>query len=99
MRNLTYLMKASRPPNPLKVTATQGRPLLVVFAKILGADPDTARPYRAREEVYKSEDPADQAEDRRQALMTLGRPLIPDRVIAITKGDPAAFLDPRPKFG
>lgn len=45
----------------------------------------------ARELVYKSEDAADQAEVRRAALMTDGRPLIPACLIAMTNGDFAAF--------
>ena len=41
-----------------------GVPLELVRVKILGAWPVFARPYNAREEVYKSEEPADQAEAR-----------------------------------
>ena len=39
-----------------------GVPLALVRAKIFGACPVLARPYKAREDVYKSEEPADQAE-------------------------------------
>ena len=35
-----------------------------VRMKIFGAWPVLARPYKAREEVYRSEEPADQAEAR-----------------------------------
>ena len=41
-----------------------GVPLEFVRLKILGAWPILARPYKAREEVYKSEEPADQADAR-----------------------------------
>lgn len=40
----TDLMYAMQPPRELTATATQGRPFLVVLVKILGADPERARP-------------------------------------------------------
>lgn len=39
-----------------------GVPLELVREKTWGAWPIFARPYKAREEVYKAEEPADQAE-------------------------------------
>jgi len=45
---------------------------------------------RARELVYKSLEAADHAEVNRQALMTEGKPLMPDLEMAITKGEAAA---------
>ena len=45
-----------------RATATKGVPLELVRVKILGAWPVLARPYKAREDVYRSEEPADQAE-------------------------------------
>jgi hypothetical protein len=45
---------------------------------------------RARELVYKSLDAADHAEVKRHALMTEGKPLMPDLEMAMTKGEAAA---------
>ena len=45
-----------------RATDMMGVPLELVRAKILGAWPVLARPYKAREDVYRSEEPADQAE-------------------------------------
>jgi len=70
----------------------------VVRLKILGALCEIERPYRAREDVYKSEDAADQADVRRAALMTDGRPLIPAARMAMTNGEENAF-DLRPRSG
>lgn len=81
------------------MTETQGRPFWVHLVKTLGARRERARPYRARDEVYKSEEAADQADVKRQALTIEGKALIPDRLMAMTKGDPAAFLLPRPRLG
>lgn len=67
-----------------------GNPQLVVLAKNRGAWPAKARPYSAREEVYMSDEAAETADVRRQALMTLGRPFIPAALMAMTKGDRAA---------
>ena len=52
----------------------------------------------ARELVYKSLEAADHAEVNKQALMTEGNPLMPDLVIAMTKGEAAAvpLFAPRP---
>lgn len=68
----------------------KGNPFFVAYLKMLGAFPVSARPYNARDEVYKSEDAADHAEVRSAALITDGRPLIPAVLIAITNGDLAA---------
>ena len=43
----------------------------------------TARPYRAREEVYRSDEAADQAEVSRHALIIPGSDLIPALLMAI----------------
>jgi len=40
--------------------------------------------------VYKSLEAADHAEVKRQALMTDGKPLMPDLEMAMTKGEAAA---------
>ena len=45
---------------------------------------------RARELVYKSLEAAEIAEIKRQALMTEGKPLMPDLDMAMTKGEAAA---------
>lgn len=45
---------------------------------------------RALELVYKSLEAADHAEVNRQALMTEGKPLMPDLEMAMTKGEAAA---------
>jgi hypothetical protein len=45
---------------------------------------------RARELVYKSLEAADHAEVNKHALMTEGKPLIPDLEMAMTKGEAAA---------
>lgn len=50
-------------------TATIGRPALVHLAKMRGAWPRTARPYKIREAVYKNELPAENAEVKTQALI------------------------------
>ena len=55
--------------------------------------------HRARELLYKSLEAADQADVRRAALMTEGKPLMPAVLIAITKGDLAAVLACRFKSG
>ncbi len=48
-------------------------------------------PFSARtSQPTRSDDPADQAEVSRAALMIEGRTVIPDRVMAITKGDAPA---------
>lgn len=57
---------------------------------MFGALPDSARPYNARDDVYRSDEPADIAEVRMAAFITLGRPFIPAALIAITNGDFAA---------
>jgi len=73
--------------------AMYGRPRRDVLLKIFGAFPTIARPYKARELVYKSLEAADHADVNRQALMTDGSPLIPERWMAITKGEAAAVPD------
>lgn len=72
-------------------SAQTGRPPLVQRRKIFGALPSSARAYRVRDEAYRSELPADQAEMRITALMIDGRALMPALLIAITKGDALAL--------
>lgn len=57
--------------------AAQGKPHEVVLLKTRGAAPVIAMPYRARLDVYRSDEAADQADVSKQALMSDGRPLIP----------------------
>lgn len=46
----------------LSINDTYGVPCLFNLANIFGACPVDASPYIARDDVYKSEDPADHAE-------------------------------------
>ena len=93
------LMYAIKAKSALKVIATMGNPFLVANLNILGALPDNARLWSARDEEYRSDVDADQAEVRIAALMTAGKPLIPAFLMAITKGDRAAVELPRSKSG
>ena len=52
-----------------------------------GAEPCTAREYRAREEMYRKELPDDHAEMRITALTMEGRVEMPALAIATTKGE------------
>ena len=71
------LMYARNEKAVQKMMESNGRPALVVLVKILGPFPESARPYRARDEVYKSDEAADHADVRNAALITCGRPLMP----------------------
>lgn len=82
-------MYAKSANNAQNRIAASGRPRLVVRPKILGAFFESARPYRARDAVYKSDVLADQAEVRIAAFITEGSPFIPAVLIAITNGDRA----------
>lgn len=57
---------------------------MVHLAKMRGACPRTARPYKMREDVKRKELPAEKAEVKTHALMMCGRALIPARLMAIT---------------
>ena len=65
------------------MSAGQGTPVLLTLAKIFGALPSAARPYRVREPMYRSEFAALSTKIRMHALMTWFRVLIPARVAAI----------------
>lgn len=81
-------MYARRQKTEHSATDARGSPRRVVRANILGAFPEIASPYRAREDVYRSEDTADHAEVSSAALMTDGRPLMPPAVrMAMTNGE------------
>lgn len=66
-----------------------------------GALPSSAIPYKARLPQYKSLLPALKAELKMTAFTTLGRPLIPQSLIAITHGlaDPPTPLVRRGSLG
>lgn len=80
------VLTARRPNRPVIPTHHTGRPPFVHLRKNAGALPSTASAYNVREEAYKSELPALHAEIRMTALITLGRPLIPAVLIAMTNG-------------
>jgi hypothetical protein len=65
-------------------TAIRGSPEFVHLAKILGACPRRARPYRIRDEQKRNEFAALNALVMTPALMMLGRTLIPAFVMAMT---------------
>lgn len=89
-------MYASVQKHAENARATYGRPVREVRANIRGALREMARPYRARVEVYRSEEAADHAEVRSAALMTDGRPLMPALRMAMTKGEENA-VDSAPR--
>jgi len=87
---------ASRVETPMAYT---GVPCLLTYPKILGACPVLAKPYKARDEVYMSEDPADQADVKKAALTIEGKALIPEIRIAMTQAELAAVPVPVVRSG
>lgn len=63
--------------------AGYGTPMRLTRAKIFGAWPWTARPYRVRVPMYKSEFAAERTKMRIAALMIWFRTLIPASVVAV----------------
>ena len=85
---------ASKPMSEVIIKAGSGKPFLVHLAKILGACPSQARPYKVREAAYRSEFPAEKAATRMTALMIDGSTLIPARSMPITQGEADASSPP-----
>lgn len=65
-----------------KMSAGYGTPMRLTFAKMRGALPSIAKPYRVREPIYKSEFAALKTKSRIHALMTWLRTLMPAREAA-----------------
>lgn len=65
-------------------TAMMGNPFFVHLAKIRGAWPRRASPYKIRDEVNKKLLPAENALVKTPALMMWGKTLIPALLMAIT---------------
>jgi len=76
-----------------------GVPERLTLLNIFGAWPFLARPYIARLDVYRSDDPADHAEVKKQAFKIEGKDLIPAIWIAITHADDAAVPVEVVRFG
>jgi hypothetical protein len=76
-------------------THQNGNPFLVHFRRSRGAWPEQARPYKVRDDAYKSELPAEKADTRITALTMEGSDFIPAFLIAITKGEEAAVDAPK----
>lgn len=80
-------MNASKRNTLQERTAARGSPAGVQRAQNLGACPRKASPYKMRELQKRKELPAENAEVKTMALMMEGNALMPERVIAMTKGD------------
>jgi hypothetical protein len=72
-----------------------GKPFFVHWRRIRGAWPAHARPYKVRDDAYRSELPAENADTKMTALMIEGSALILAFWIAMTKGDEAAVDAPK----
>jgi hypothetical protein len=76
-------------------THQMGKPLFVHLRRNRGAWPAHARPYRVRDDAYRSELPAEKAETKITALMIEGSALILAFWMAMTKGEDAAVDAPK----
>ena len=72
-----------------------GKPSFVHLRRNDGAWPAHARPYKVRDDAYRSELPEEKAETRMTALMMEGSDLILAFSIAITKGEDEAVDAPK----
>lgn len=81
---LDKFMKERKAKQPTVRTAIIGRPCFVQYAKIFGACPRMARPYKIRDEQNRNELPAEKALVKIAALIIDGRTFIPARVKAMT---------------
>ena len=76
-------------------THQTGKPAFVHFRRNRGAWPAHARPYRVREDAYRSELPAEKAETKMTALTMEGSALMLAFLMAMTNGEDAAVDAPK----